>query len=226
MTNFADILEKSEGLALKLLWSLTCLLTLLSLVIIFTIGVESIEAIKSNGTDFSSSGYVRFIDYFLPFKELLSSNVGILGLYIIVRQVQIMASGNKISNWSSWREKFEERLRAEIGSSHRTMFRHLEVNGQEMHEFLFKSNMVIRDKEHLNEFFAKFIKIGIPSFEQRTSEYISDSIANTLYQNITSYSYLNYFSKVSELIARPSIFYPDLTTDLKEMYLNEVNNSR
>jgi hypothetical protein len=195
---------------------------LLLLLLLWTLAFDAYKEKELFNLSISTEGFQRFIDYFSPYKEFLGSTIAVIGIYLVIRQIYARTTANKISNWINWNQKFELQL-SSLLEHHKTMQEHFVINGLEMHEYLFNSDMVISNKRQLRKFFNKFIAKGIPEFEQKSREYRYAAEQNQLYgNNTTSYSYLSYFSKISKLIARPNIYYPNITIDLKEMYLDRV----
>lgn len=221
------IKEKVEKSLLPIFFFFVLALSSLSLLIIIVLAYEAIKEFDTRGIDISSKGIENFIEYFLPFKEILGATITVIGIYLLIRRVQIMMDSNKIASRKDWHDKLERLLNEKIGANHKEMVNYLSVNAKEIHDYLFITDMVIKDREHLNDFFNKFISKGIVKFEKNSSEYRRANIANQLYQfNITAYSYLGYFSKITDYVARPSIYYHNLTADLKELYIAEVDRQR
>jgi hypothetical protein len=194
---------------------------LISMLLIGTLAYRNYTEKQLFNLSLSPEGFLRFIKYFSPYKEFLGSTIAIIGIYLVIRQIYARTTANKISNWINWNQKLEQQLLEKL-VDHKSMQEHFFINGLELHEYLFNCDMVISSKRQLKRFFKKFIAKGIPEFEQKSRDYIYAADQHQLYVGVTSYSYLSYFAKISKLIARPNIYYPNITIDLKEMYLEQV----
>ena len=76
---FLNFQERTENIFTKVILVVLYVLTFLSLFVVLALFIESISKIINNGICFSSDCIKRFIDYFIPFKDILG---GALGMHI------------------------------------------------------------------------------------------------------------------------------------------------
>jgi hypothetical protein len=185
----------------------------------FIIIVASLKAF-SHPIEISPDGIQLFLSFYKAYYEVFAATFVLIGILLVLEQVEIGATANKITNRINWKNRLDEKIKS-LEKNNAAITYHLDINAENIYDFLYPTNNKIRDYAHLNDFFTEFLNDNIKRFEEAS---IDCPINKSLrYKNETSYS-LFQVNSIIEYILIPAPNYPsNFKEDFGKLYIEQVN---
>lgn len=170
--------------------------------------------------DPSLNGFDFFIQLINPYTAFISLAVTLFAIFLALRQLTLAKESNIISKRQLWVDNVSKNIES-ISVNEQFLKLYFNENLEEIFNYLFYKNpkLIIKNRKHLNQFFNKFVKKGIPLLEQNSYQYQQNS--GIYLSEEVSFS-VETVSNILSLILKPSYEYPDLFNDLENLYLHET----
>ncbi len=180
-------------------------------ILVFIFGSHFYQFLVNSESLFGFSGNEQMF-----FKIVIS----LFGTFIILKQIQHAVFSTRISERRLWKDDLRKGLSI-MRKDNPYFYDIIDRYADHIFDFLYLSDIEIKDKLHLKIFFKKFIKPNVKDFEQNSIKYEdAEGFYTSTYQ---SYS-IEHFDYIYKVLLRPNLKYLDnIYIDFRKMYLEEVN---
>lgn len=174
--------------------------------------------------DFSPDGLETYLSALGEYKALFTGTIAVCSAYFGLQRVKVSVEANrekiKQDYFGEWKTVIQVRA-AEVDKYDKRMLREIVKIRHSLYNDLYELNLKISDKETLTKIFDKHIKSRVRFFEEQNDKQIGMGGA---YPNDNhSYSYDTFRFIFWGMIDQG---YDDLESDLKELYLNNMDSDR
>ncbi len=168
--------------------------------------------------DFTLNGLLLFINLFTPVVNLIAATLLVIGLFIAIERITLMAEANELKASETWKKNFDKILEPiEVENPYMAVY--FEQISDKIYKYLYKRNFVIYNKLMLRFFVWKYIDGQIFLFETKSKKYINN---NEKYADVNEVCSLDEIKKVISFIFRLSHQYEKLEFDFEEIYKKKV----
>ncbi|MBI5539035.1 MAG: hypothetical protein HY951_03185 [Bacteroidia bacterium] len=180
--------------------------------------VNSFREVFSLKSDCSFEGVKTFFNTFLSYKDIHSLTLAVLGIYLVIEQIEIAFYANRITSRLEWKSRLENKLKDFDNIIIKNYF---SEKSNEIFDFLLHNNLRVSNIRQLKKFFKKFLNDKIEDFEKSTNQYNTNSCHYE--KPDQSYSIEGVKTLVTDLID-PEISYVNFTKNFNKLYMKIVKN--
>jgi hypothetical protein len=178
----------------------------------------TLEGFKFFFSRITLDGIELFISQFEPFSSIYGLTIALIGIFLIIDQIEISTHQKGIKSFDSWKENIDKVLK-EYEESNPAIYKHIDGNITKIYDFISSVGFRIENKSNLKRFMNKFIVNNIDEFETYSIAYIKK---NGIYDSKnTSYARTD-VQKLLSLIVDPDVHYMSYWRDFTKIYNNRL----